>query len=55
VNDPDVLAIMPWAAVSVVLCASLSLIDTVPAPEVKVTDAGYTGAFPPGELAGRRM
>ena len=39
-------------AVSVVVWASKSVIDAVPTPPVKVTDAGYVGTWPLGELDG---
>ena len=39
-------------AVSVVVCASYNVIDGPPTPLAKVTEAGYDGAVPPGELDG---
>ena len=42
----------PCAAVSVVACASYTVIFAVPTPPAKLTDAGYTGAFLFGELEG---
>ena len=35
-----------------VVCASYKVIDGVPTPLEKVTEAGYAGAVPPGELDG---
>ena len=43
---------VPWVAVSVVLWASKRVTEAVPTPFVKLTEAGYVGAVPLGELAG---
>ena len=40
VKLPDVPVAAPWVAVDVVLWASKSVMDAVPTPPVKVTDAG---------------
>ena len=40
VKLPEVPLIVPWVAVSVVVWASKSVMDAVPTPAVKVTEAG---------------
>jgi hypothetical protein len=50
--EPDVPLAPPWAAVSVVLCASYNVTEAVPTPAEKLTEPGYAGAVPPGELDG---
>jgi hypothetical protein len=52
VNDPDTPVKAPCVAVSVVVCASYNVMDGLPTPLEKLTDAGYNGAVPPGELEG---
>src|SRR6516162_3324640 len=40
VNDPETPVIVPCVAVSVVVCASYKVIDGLPTPLAKVTEAG---------------
>ena len=50
--EPEVPVAALWAAVRVVLCASNNVTDAVPTPPEKLTELGYVGAVPPGELDG---